>query len=248
VAGAQLYLVHNFDWLDEWAMNGTTGADGVATVRVARDYLHLLGGSVAAAGYLTRDDLEFGTPGTGALSDDPVDVYLYREPVPSMGVRVPAGFVGSFTYRLGEMKYGFAFPPTFPAGRRVWWADLTPGREVVVEQPPRLGHGGWNGNPVSVFARGDQPIPTPEPGAAVEGVAAWHVGVRMPNGAWAREDYVVVVGDRAAALAKAREEWRQHGNGDAGFIYNGWLKILAPHATRLSRGGPYAITRNVPAR
>lgn len=248
VPGAQLVLVHNFDWMDDWVINGTTGADGVAKVRLAKEYLHLLGGSVSAPGYLTRYELGFGAPGTGALSDDPLDIYVYQEPGASMGLRVPAGFFGTFVYRLGQPKeYGFPFPPTFPAGQRVWWTDVKPEQETEVEQPPFIGGSGWNGNPVSVFSRGNQPIPTPEPGSEIEGVAAWHIGVRMPNGPWGGDRHVILVGDREAALAKAHEEWKQHGNGEAGFIYNGWLKIFAPQTT-LSRGGAYAVTRNVPAR
>ena len=240
VAGAHVVVVHNFDWMDDWVVEGTSGADGVATLRLATEYLHLVSGHVTATGYHGRDDFDINVD-----SNDAADVHIYREPSPSMGLRVPNGFVGSFVYRLGKTKYDFAFPPTFPAGQRVWWTEVDPaGAETVVEQPPLLGGTGWDGVPVARVTRGEQEISTPPPGADVAGIAAWHIGVREPNGPWGGDWHVVVIGDRDAALAKAQQEWTEHRNGEAGFIYNGWLRLVSPE-TKLSKGGAYAVTRDL---
>ena len=246
VAAARVVAVHDFDWMDDWVLRGTTDAEGIAEFRLAKRYLHLLHAHVSAERYLTRDSLYFGDgarePGTGWLSDDPVDIHVYRAPEATTGLRVPADFRGPLVYRFGPTKYDFPFPPNFPAGQRVWWTDVKPGVETVVEQAPRLGFQRGNGNPFHVVWADGPPIPMPEPGAEAEGVAAWRVGTRTPDGPWSREEHVIVIGDRGAALATAKDMWRQHGNGRTGFILNGWLRIVSPQ-TKLSDAQPNRVTR-----
>jgi hypothetical protein len=79
----------------------------------------------------------------------------------------------------------------------------------------------------------------------------WKQGATVVSEVKIPKNPIVLGEDKVARYpdlaAKIEEEWKQHGNGEAGVIYNGWLKILAPHAT-LSRGGAYAVTRNLPAR
>src|SRR4051812_15647088 len=53
IHGARLDIVHKFEWVDDWEMGGRTDAAGVATVRLAKDYLHLLLLHAGADGYLT---------------------------------------------------------------------------------------------------------------------------------------------------------------------------------------------------
>jgi hypothetical protein len=251
VPNATVTVVHNFDWMDDWVTDGTTDAAGETTIKLAREYLHLVRARVAAPGYLGRDDVYFGNakrPGHSPLDADPVDLLVYSLGPPSMGLRVPPGFSGSFVYVLGAHKYTVASPPDFPAGQRVWWTTVTPETETVVEQPPRLGGSGWNGNPVTTVARGTEMLPVPEPGSEVSGIAAWHIGVRQPNGAWGGNRYVLVIGTRDAALSAVRDEWKHHGNGEAGFIYNGWLRLIAPDIVRTGGGAAYSVTRFLPAR
>src|SRR5688572_32963371 len=59
VAAARLVVVHNFDWMGDWVMRGTTDAEGITTIRLAKRYLHLVHAHVAADGYLMRDELYF---------------------------------------------------------------------------------------------------------------------------------------------------------------------------------------------
>ena len=122
---------------------------------------------------------------------------------------------------------------------------MDPSVVSTVVAPPYFGSGEsvvGRGRPI---ARGEVPLPTPEPGAEVGGVAAWAVGDRMPHGMWAEVLHVVVVGDRPAALAQARAEWASHCNGEKGFIYNGWLRLVAP-GEEPSNARPFGITRNLP--
>ncbi len=254
VAGARIVAVHDFDWMDDWVMNATTDAEGVATIRLAREYLHLLRVEVMAVdGYIPRSGSPYFREGSPVrapvpLTTDLLDLYVYRRPATVMGLRVPAGFVGTVVYQLGSSDGGFPAESTLQGGRRVWWTDVAPGAETVVTQPPRLENARWDGNPVQAVTRGGgEAIPVPEPGAELAGVAAWHVGVREPSRSARDARYVVVIGDRAAALAKAKDEWDAHGNGEAGFIYNGWLRVIGPGAERSERGG-YSVWRNVPPR
>ena len=249
VAGARVVAVHNFDWMDDWSVEGAAGADGVATLKLARDYLHLLHVHVSAPGYLGREWLTFGEsspPGVGALTDDPVDLRVFKGPAPSVGLRVPEGFVGTFVYQAGQTKYDFPYPPDFPPGQRVWWTDVDPARVTVVEPPPPLGISIGQNGPGRRIVRGGEVLATPGPGANHAGVAAWVVGVREPDGAWSVVQYVVVIGDRDAAVAQARQEWERHGNGDKGFIYNGWLRLVSPRKKLNDPNNPYAVTRNLP--
>lgn len=79
VVGARVVMVHDFDWSDDWSMTATTDAEGVATFRLARAYLHLLEGSVSAAGYAAFHTQDFGDPLTGPLADDVVDIRISRQ-------------------------------------------------------------------------------------------------------------------------------------------------------------------------
>jgi hypothetical protein len=256
VAGARLVVVHNFDWMDDWEMNGTTDAAGVATFQLARDYLHLLHAHVGAEGYLTRTHLMFGanggdgdgegvhTPGVGRLSDDPVDVFIYKGPAPTTGYRVPAGYRGRVEVRPGPAKSEFPFPPDFPKGQRVWWTDLKPGATTLVEQPPPLGFDpGGAPDPIQVIDSNGRPIPMPDPGAEFEGVAYWRIGTLEPNGPWDVTQPVALIGDRAQALALAKQVWERHGNGRTGYILNGWLKILSPETKLADEHHPDGVTR-----
>src|SRR6266545_900002 len=246
VPRAELVIIHDFDWMDDWVFAGATDERGVAAFRLAREYLHLLTASAEAEGYLGRSALHFGErrePGVGSLSDDPVDIYLYHEPAPKVGLRAPAGFRGAFTYVLGKEKYDFPFPPDFPPGQRIWWSEVVPNGQTVVEPPPPLAGVGWfDGNPIQLVKLGDELIPIPEPGAKVDGIAAWHIGVLEPNGPWGGDHWLVVIGDRNDALAKAKELWQRLGEGEQGIIYNGWVRLIAPDA-KVGPGGAYAATR-----
>jgi hypothetical protein len=247
VAGARLTIVHNFDWMDDWQMEGSTDAEGIATFRLAKEYLHLLGGYAGAKGYLTRDGLHFSdgarTPGTGSLADDPVDIYLYKAPEATSGLRVPVGFRGVLDYKSGPTKYDFPFPPNFPPGQRVWWTVVKPGVKTILEDPPPLGFELGVKRRFRIEDTDGQPIPIPEPGAEVEGVAAWRIGVRTPDGPWGSVEPVVVIGDRAAALAEAKRMWEQHGNGRTGYILNGWLRVVAPNTKLAGKQQPGGVTR-----
>ena len=247
VPGAFVVIVHNFDWMDDWEMQATTDAGGVATVRVATKYLHLLHAHVGGDEYLTRDWLIFEgsarVPGVGRLVDNPIDIYLYRRPEATTGLRVPRGFRGTIVCRAGPTEYDFPFPPSFPAGQRVWWTDAKPDDETIVEQAPRLGFAPGETNPFRVIDADNQPLPTPKPGADVRGVAAWMIGVRTPGGPWGRTGAVTVIGDRDAAIAKAREMWQQFRNGEAGYIPNGWLRVVSPQTRLDNPEQPETVTR-----
>ena len=123
--GARIIGVHDFDWMDDWVVRGTTDAQGFATLRLAKNYFHLFRAHVK-----------------------PADEYLGRD---------------------------------------------------------------W-----------------PEPGADVTGIAAWHIGTTTPNGPWGAVYHHVVIGDRAAAIDRATELWREHRNARGGGIYNGWRRVVAP--------------------
>jgi hypothetical protein len=247
VPGARVVAVHDFDWMDDWVLSATTDADGVATVRLATKFMHLLHVHVGGDAYLTRDWLIFEgharVPGVGRLDDDPVDIYLYRRPEATTGLRVPAGFRGAIVYHAGPTKYDFPFPPTFPAGQRVWWTDAKPDGETIIEQAPRLGFAPGEDNPFRVVDSDGKPIPTPLPGADLRSVAAWMIGTREPGGPWGRIEVVLVIGDRDAAIAKAREMWQQYGNGDKGYIPNGWLRVVSPETKLSNPEQPHAVTR-----
>jgi len=247
VAGARVVAVHNFDWMGDWVMRTTTDADGVATVRLATKFMHLLHVHVGGDAHLTRDWLIFSgdarMPGVGRLTDDPVDIYLYRRPEPTTGLRVPAGFRGTIVYRSGPTKYDFPFPPNFPAGQRIWWTDANPAGETVIEQAPRLGFAPGEENRFRVADSEGRPFSTPPPGADLHGVAAWTIGTRVPNGPWGRHEVVLVIGDRDAAIAAAREMWQQYGNGETGYIPNGWLRIVSPQTKLSNPEQPRAVTR-----
>jgi hypothetical protein len=242
VAGAWLVVVHNFDWMDDWTMSGTADAAGVAKFQLASDYLHLLQVNAGADGYLTRDNLSFGPigrsgngpeRGLGPLSDDPVDVYLFKGPAPTVGYRVPAGYRGPVDVRAGPTKYDFPFPPDFPAGQRVWWADVKPGATTLAEQTPRMG---WDPRgapgPAPMVDSDGRAIPVAHPGAEFDGVAYWPIGSLEPKGPWGQVQPVTLIGTRAEAIALAKQVWEQHHNGPTGFILNGWLKVVSPQTKR----------------
>lgn len=247
IARAWLTIVHDFDWMDDWQMKGSTDAEGIATFRLAKEYLHLLEAHAGANGYLTRDALHFSdgarAPGTGSLNDNPVDIHLYKAPAATSGLRVPVGFRGVLAYRPGRTKYDFPFPPDFPAGQRVWWTVVTPGVQTILEDPPPLGFEPGAGTRFRIEDTDGHPIPMREPGASVEGVAAWPIGTRTPDGPWSTTEAVVVIGDRGAALAEAKRMWEQHGNGRTGYILNGWLRVVAPNTKLAGKQQPGGVTR-----
>jgi hypothetical protein len=233
--------------MDDWQMDGSTNAEGIAPFRLAKEYLHLLKAHAGAEGYLTRDSLHFSdgarTAGIGRLEDDPVDIYLYKSPEATSGLRVPVGFRGVLGYRSGPTKYDFPFPPNFPAGQRVWWTVVQPGVKTILEDPPPLGFDPGIKGRFRIEDTEGRAIPTPEPGAEVEGVAAWRIGTRTPDGPWSIEEAVVVIGDRAAAVAEAKRMWEQHGNGRTGYILNGWLRVVSPNAKLAGKQQPGGVTR-----
>ena len=252
IPGAGVVVVHNFDWMDDWEISGRTDAAGVATFQLAKDYLHLLHVHAGADGYLTRANLTFGpndsggdgpVKGLGRLDDNPVDVYLFKGPAPTTGLRVQAGYRGPIDVRAGPTKYDFPFPPDFPAGQRVWWTDVKPGATTRAEQPPPMGFDpGGTPSSVPIVDSNGRPIPTPDPGAEFDGVAYWQIGTLEPNGPWGGTQQVALVGTRAEALALAKQVWEQHHNGRTGYILNGWLKIVSPQ-TKIDGPRPDGVTR-----
>ena len=239
VPGATVTIVHDFDWQDDWEVRGRTGDDGVVTLKLAEDALHLVNGDAAANGYLGREHMYFvpqhRKPGNGLLSDDPIDIFLYRGPAPAIGLRVPAGFTGwvSYEYPLitydGTNTHEIPFPPTFPAGQRVWWTTVTPGeRKVIDVSPPRLGDPGVGDERVLWLGRGDAVLPIPEPGGRADGVTAWPVDSSRAEGT------LLYVGTRTEALAEVKRRWERDGS-----AYNGWMRDLAPEAYN-PKVSPYA--------
>ena len=80
VCGARIRAVHSFDWMDDWVIKGTTDERGIAILKLAKQY----GASaeVSAPGYMTRDGISLSdgasTAGVSRISDDPLDIYLYK--------------------------------------------------------------------------------------------------------------------------------------------------------------------------
>src|SRR5688500_17495874 len=258
VPRARLVAMHNFDWMSDWFIKGTTNAAGVATLQLAKAHARGMEVHVYADGYIDRHYLSLGvSPATGQLGDDPVDLLVYREPSAGVGWRFPEGFRGTVVFgSSGRQDLGqtvlvgsdqspdevFRVPPAFPAGKRIWWSDIEPGRVNRVKRCPTLGDEGRDMYPIpQAVTVGGQPVPVPEPGADVDGLAVWHVGAYMPDGPWGGRYDVLMIGDRAAALAKARDMFHAHGgNGPAAYIFNGWLRLVSPH-TKLT-GPSYGVT------
>jgi hypothetical protein len=246
IPDALVIAVHDLDLMNDLTIRGRTDANGIVTLQLAREYLHLLSVSVEPVGYISRHSLGFDEPGTGRFADDPTDIYVYREPAPAAGLRIPAGFRGPIVYQHDSTpQREFRFPPDFPPGTRVWWTDLALDGVTVIAAAPKLGGGGNNLPPV-IDTNGKR-TPTPDPGADAAGVAAWHIGKTTPHGPWAEENWVLLIGTRDEALAKAKELYEKHGNGEGGYIYNGWLRIVTPQL-KLSAGGAFAVTRKVQQR
>ncbi len=248
VANPTVSVVHNFDWKDDWVATATAGEDGITTVRTAEDPSFA---KVGAPGYLTRGPLYFSEklrePGVGNLADDVVDIYLYKAPGASWGLRVPEHFEGVVNYRFGRSSTPdrFPFPPDFPAGQRAWWTDVVPGAETIITPGPPLGLEtgvAVQDSLLQVAYQSGQRIPTAAPGAEVDGIAAWEIGTLQPKGPWNITKYVLVVGTREAALEKAKQMWAEHRNGRTGWILNGWLRLVSPQS-KVQGNSPYMVTR-----
>ena len=232
--------------MDDWTISSATDDQGIASTRLAKDFLHLLYLDVAADGYISRSRMHFGQqrdPGVDDLSNDPVDVYLYRAPPATAGLRIPEDFRGVVAWRYeSTVASQFRFPPDFPAGQRVWWTDVAAVGETVLSSPPSLGSACGDALPIPVMSRDGHPVRTPDAGAEVEGIAAWEIGVTEPDGPWGKHCFVMFIGDHAGALAEARRMWREYGNGANGYVWNGWLLLIAPEA-QLTNSQPYGVTR-----
>ncbi len=264
VEGVRLVAGYNFDWMSDWFVEGTTDDQGVATLRLARNYAHLLSVHAYAEGHIDRHHLGLGdSPGTGSLADDPVDIFLYREPPAGVGWRFPEGFHGTIVVgSTGRKDFGetvliasnqprpeaFRVPAAFPPGQRIWWSEITPNQLNMIQSPPRLGNEGRDSFPIpQAVTSGGNPVPIPDPGKDVKGVALWHVGVFMPEGPWGGSYSILVVGDHEAALAKAKELWEEFRNGENGYMYNGWVRLVSP-GTKIRDPQPCAVTPSLSAR
>jgi hypothetical protein len=259
VAGARVVAMHNFDWMSDWFVEGTTDDAGVAVLRLYKPHVQGVQVHVYADGYIDRHDLALGqSPGTKPHTSDPLDILVYREPPAGVGWRFPEGFRGTVVVgSTGRQDFGetvlvgseqspegtFRVPPAFPPGQRIWWSDIEPGLVNYVKRAPSLGGEGGDMYAIpEAVTIGGRLVPIPEPGTELDGVAVWHVGVYMPDGPWGGRYDVLVIGERADALAKVKAMFDAHGgNGPAAWIFNGWLRHISP-GTRLSSPQPYGVT------
>lgn len=249
VSEARVALLYNFDWMSDWNDAAVADADGVATLRIATRYLHLLNVSASAPGYITddhgaRDVRARLSSAAGKGSDVPIDIRLYRDRPRGMGLKLPAGFRGTVQYAVAVSDRDASTQPLLSPGQDVWWTDALPASSLtIVQPPPRIGAQSldWSAARVACVSVGGQPLPLPDPGAAATTTdfAAWHIGYVTRSTSDRGDTHILVVGDRETAVAEASAMWLKYHNRGPGFIYNGWSHVVAPDA--VTGPGAYGV-------